>query len=65
MTFNLINVDNVDSMTFDAKNGRAHDSVVVNRLSSLLLEKVIDLRKHWWAEHQGDIKKGDNRKLEI
>ena len=53
MTFNLINVDNVDSMTFDAKNGRAHDSVVVNRLSSLLLEKVIDLRKHWWAEHQG------------
>ena len=65
MTFNLINVDNVDSMTFDAKNGRAHDSVVVNRLSSLLLEKVIDLRKHWWAEHRGDIKKEDNRKLEI
>ena len=36
MTFNLVNVDNVDSMTFDAKNGRAHDSVVVNRLEPII-----------------------------
>ena len=45
----------IDSVTFDAKNGRVHDSVVVNTLARLL-EKVIDPRKHWLYDHQGDKK---------
>ena len=46
-------------MSIDAKTGGAHDSVVVNRL----IGKVIDPRKHWWADHWGEVKKGENRNI--
>ena len=54
----------VGSVTFDAKNGRVHDSVVVNMLARLL-EKVIDPRKHWLDDHREDKKKGDKRKKKV